>query len=69
MERVSIEASHLPFDVGDAAEIEESKQEGIENGKCVRSGPLANLASILGESDIPTIMETILNGPMPSDEL
>ena len=43
---VSIQASHMLFDIGDLAEIEKSKYKGIENGEYMRSRAFTDLASI-----------------------
>src|SRR5690348_6070050 len=62
LKRVSIHTSHVLFDVGDLAPIEQSKYKGIENGEGMRSRPLAYLTRIFGKSAIPAILQAIFNG-------
>jgi hypothetical protein len=56
----SIQVSHVLFDIGNLTKIEESQHKGVKNREDMRSGPLANLASIFGQGSIATIMQTIL---------
>lgn len=64
-----IQTSHVLFDIGYPAAIEQSKNKGIENSKSMRGSSLANRTGILSESDISSIMESIFNGPVPLNEL
>jgi hypothetical protein len=56
------------FDVGHAAAIEKSENKGIEYRESMRSGPLTNLAGVLRQGDISSIVEFILDGPLLTDE-
>jgi hypothetical protein len=65
---VSIQASHILFDIGDLAKIEKSEHKGIENREHMRSRAFANLTRILLQRDISTVMETIFNGTITNDK-
>ena len=64
MKWVSIQASHMLFDVGNMTKIKKSEHKGIENSEHMRSCPLTYLACIFGKSTIATIMQTIFDGPV-----
>ncbi|HLG63326.1 MAG TPA: hypothetical protein VKY19_15420 [Ktedonosporobacter sp.] len=68
MKRLSVEAAHGLFDIGNLAKIEKSKNKGIENGKHMRRCPLTNLTGIFGKSPITTVMEAIFNGIITNDK-
>jgi hypothetical protein len=65
---VSIQRSHVLFDIGDLAKIKESEHKGIEHGEYMGSCPLANLARIFGKSAISTGMQAIFNGIITNDK-
>jgi hypothetical protein len=53
---MSIKVSHVLPDIGNLAKIEKSEH--------VRSRPLANWASVLGQGAIATVMQTIFDEPV-----
>lgn len=65
---MSIQASHVLFDVGNLTKIEKSEHKGIENGEHMRGRTLANLAGIFGKSAIAAVMQTIFNGTITNDK-
>ena len=64
LKRLSVEASHLLFRVGNLAKIEERKHKRIEYCERVRSRPFANLTGVLTQRNISTVMEAVFDGPM-----
>jgi hypothetical protein len=68
LKRESIQAPHLLFDIRNLAEIEKSEHKRMKDGKSMRCGTLANLARILSEGHIATIMQTIFDRPVVANE-
>src|SRR5690348_9950316 len=61
---MGIQASHELFGVGNVTKIEKSEHKGIENREHMRNLSFADLASILSERDVATVMQAVFNGPV-----
>jgi hypothetical protein len=61
---MSIQVSHLLFDIGDLAHIEKSEHTRNENGEYMRSRAFTNLTRLFLQRDISPVMEPIFDGPV-----